>query len=157
MNTIRHPRWLKSSYETHRFPLLCLLAVLTISLPAHALTINPTFDISIPTDPNGPTIIATINSAIAVYQSAFSDRAKFSLFAVACHEIDEILGLGSALNNLQNGDPSPTGSVRPEDLFRFDASGGRSFTTDLTAISFFSIDGTTTLARFNQDANGDFG
>jgi hypothetical protein len=37
------------------------------------LVINPIFDSSITSDPNGATIMSSINSAIAVYQSRFSD------------------------------------------------------------------------------------
>ena len=76
----------------------------------------------------------------------------YSLFATVEHEIDEILGLGSAL-------PNPAFStIFPEDLFRYDASGNRSFTTNAAAQAFFSINGTTHLAQFdNQNDGGDFG
>jgi hypothetical protein len=75
----------------------------------------------------------------------------YSLMAVTEHEINEVLGLGSAL-------PTTTGNPFPEDLFRYDASGNRSFTTSATAKAFFSIDGTTQLAQFdNQNDGGDFG
>jgi len=71
---------------------------------------------------------------------------------VAEHEIDEVLGLGSALPTPQFNAPFP------EDLFRYDASGVRSFTTTATAKAFFSINGTTDLAQFdNQNDGGDFG
>ncbi len=43
-----------------------------------------------------------------------------------------------------------------EDLFRYDQNGNRSYTTTESAEAFFSLDGTTDLARFNQDASGDF-
>jgi hypothetical protein len=77
---------------------------------------------------------------------------QFSLKVVAQHEIDEVLGLGSALPNIPLGDPFP------EDLFRYNATGGRSFTTSSTAKAFFSIDSTTLLAQFdNQNDGGDFG
>jgi hypothetical protein len=68
------------------------------------------------------------------------------------HEIDEVLGLGSALPT------PPSGNPFPEDLFRYDSSGARSFTTTSTAKAFFSINGTTDLAQFdNQNDGGDFG
>jgi hypothetical protein len=74
----------------------------------------------------------------------------YSLLATTEHEIDEVLGLGSALPTLTN--------PFPEDLFRYNGSGGRSFTTSSTALAFFSIDGTTKLAQFdNQNDGGDFG
>jgi hypothetical protein len=81
---------------------------------------------------------------------------QFSLRAVAQHEIDEILGLGSTLG-LGLGAPFDN-DPSTEDLYRYDASGNRSFTTDGTAKAFFSIDGTTDLAQFdNQNDGGDFG
>jgi hypothetical protein len=77
---------------------------------------------------------------------------QFSLFATTEHEIDEVLGLGSALPNI------PFSSPFPEDLFRYDSMGNRSFTTNATARAFFSLDGTTDLAQFdNQNDGGDFG
>jgi hypothetical protein len=79
------------------------------------------------------------------------NTGEFSLRTVAQHEIDEVLGLGSAL-------PSPSNStIFPEDLFRYSASGSRSFTTNSSETAFFSIDGTTDLAQFNQNSSGDFG
>jgi hypothetical protein len=77
---------------------------------------------------------------------------QFSLLATTEHEIDEVLGLGSALPSPPFGDPFP------EDLFRFSSTGTRSFTTNSTAQAFFSINGTTDLAQFdNQNDGGDFG
>ena len=41
---------------------------------------------------------------------------------------------------------------------RYDVAGARSFTTNSAATAFFSIDGTTDLAQFdNQNDGGDFG
>ena len=77
---------------------------------------------------------------------------QYSLMATASHEIDEVLGLGSALPGSPFGDPFV------EDLFRYDMYGNRSFTTNSTAKAFFSIDGTSDLALFdNQNDGGDFG
>jgi hypothetical protein len=84
------------------------------------------------------------------------DPAKFDLFAVAAHEIDEVLGLTSALDGLANGDPAPTGDAEVMDLFRYDQNGNRSFTTASSAQAWFSLDGSTRLVRFNQDDTGDF-
>jgi len=76
----------------------------------------------------------------------------YSLFATVEHEIDEVLGLGSALPSL------PLGTIFPEDLFRYTSGGVRSFTSNPAATAFFSIDGTTDLAQFdNQNDGGDFG
>ena len=84
------------------------------------------------------------------------DPSLFDLFAVAAHEIDEVLGLVSALDPLNNGDPAPTGDVNVMDLFRYDENGNRSFNTTSTSQAYFSLDGTTQLVHFNQDATGDF-
>jgi hypothetical protein len=81
---------------------------------------------------------------------------EYSLFAVASHEIDEVLGSSSALTNLANGAPAPTGPIYPEDLFRYDVQGVRSFNTSATDSAYFSLDGTTQLVRYNQNAGGDF-
>lgn len=97
-----------------------------------------------------------LNTSIMNLSEASSDPSKFSLFGTVSHEIDEVLGFSSALNGLANGAPAPTGAIFPEDLFRYDQTGARSFTTDSNAASYFSLDGTTDLARFNQYEGGDF-
>ncbi len=77
---------------------------------------------------------------------------QYSLMAVAEHEIDEVLGFGSSL-------PSPPqGAPFPEDLFRYDGSGNRSFNTNDSSLAYFSIDGTTLLAQFHNVNDGaDYG
>jgi len=85
------------------------------------------------------------------------------LFATVEHEIDEVLGLGSALN-------STTTPAMPltEDLFRWHSAGTRSYAADAsttnpcgasTPAAFFSIDGgTTDVDDFNNCNNGgDYG
>ena len=85
------------------------------------------------------------------------------LFATVEHEIDEVLGLGSALN----GTTTP---VMPwtEDLFRWHGASTRSYAADAsttnpcgasTPTAFFSIDGgTTDVDDFNNCNNGgDYG
>ncbi len=103
-----------------------------------------------------PDGIVNLNTAIMNLSQASTDPSKYSLFATVSHEIDEVLGFSSALNGLTNGAPAPTGAIFPEDLFRYDGSGARSFTTDPNAASYFSLDGTTDLARYNQTQGGDF-
>jgi hypothetical protein len=120
-----------------------LINVKTANLRAVGININP---------PAGqPDGFIGLNTHITDIGSP-STAGVFSLQAVAEHAIDAVLGLGSAL-------PSPpAGTIFPEDLFRYDASGQRSFTTASGVRAFFSIDGTTRLAQFdNQNDGGDFG
>ena len=75
----------------------------------------------------------------------------FNLLPVVEHEIDEVLGLGSSLPSV------PAGTIFPQDLYRYSAVNTRSFTT-ANSLAFFSINGTTSLAQFdNQNDGGDFG
>jgi hypothetical protein len=92
----------------------------------------------------------------------------FSLLATVEHEMDEILGLGSALPNCNSSaTPTPCTSVgastpMPEDLFRFQANGARSSLANTPCGSlgtaFFSYSGSVDLTQFNNSCNGgDFG
>ena len=78
-----------------------------------------------------------------------STTGRYTLVTVLEHEIDEVLGLASSL-------PSTTVAISPEDLFRYDANGARSYSTAATS-AFFSINGTSSLAQFSQDSRGDYG
>jgi hypothetical protein len=82
---------------------------------------------------------------------------NYSLFSTVSHEIDEVLATGSALDEVNDGGNTATGPIFPEDLFRYDSSGNRNYTTSAGATSYFSIDGTNDLAQFNQVSSGDFG
>lgn len=98
-----------------------------------------------------PDATISFNTSITTQGSA---TGPYDLLPVAEHEIDEALGLGSTLGlNLSspyNNYPSP------EDLFRYDGSGNRSFTLADTP-AFFSLDGVTQLAQFNTTGSGDYG
>lgn len=124
--------------------------------------------------PNGePDSTISLNTSNMNLDRGTTDPTKWDLISTVWHEVDEVLGLGSALDyqdqafqvHSKNGDPSPPWAVHAEDLFRYDQNGGRSFMTDLNAASYFSLDGVNQLARFNQfepiDQNGvasaDFG
>lgn len=72
----------------------------------------------------------------------------YSLKSVVQHEIDEVLGFFSTVGS--GFDPAP------QDLYRYTAAGARTYTT-VGDDAYFSIDGTTDLARFNQDGQGDYG
>jgi hypothetical protein len=85
-----------------------------------------------------------------------------NLTATVEHEIDEVLGLGSALN----GTTTPA-TPAVEDLFRWASAGVRSYSANTstanpcvsTPAAFFSIDGgVTNLNQFNNCNNGgDYG
>lgn len=91
-----------------------------------------------------------INIGICNLDRVTIDSNKFDLAATAAHEIDEILGLGS--------DIGVAGDIGFQDLFRYDVSGNRSYTTSTSAQAFFSIDGTTDIVQFNQSGGGaDYG
>lgn len=93
-------------------------------------------------------------SLMNIDRTGAQNAGLYDLQAVTSHEINEILGLGSTLGlGLSapfNSEPSP------EDLFRYDGSGGRSFNESAVS-SYLSIDGTTLLAAFNQSSGGDYG
>ena len=97
----------------------------------------------------------TINLSSCNLGTGPTPADRYSLTAVAMHEIDEVLGSSSGLNNYANGSALPT-SPDPEDLFRFKVDGTRSFSTALNDSSYFSLDGVNRLVRFNQNANGDY-
>ncbi len=94
----------------------------------------------------------TLNTSIMnLSRTGAQDPAKYDLMAVVSHEIDEVLGLGSIL-------PIRLDNPFPEDLFRYDDSGGRSYTATSGAAANFSIDGTTILVPFhNTNDGGDYG
>jgi hypothetical protein len=85
------------------------------------------------------------------------------LTAVVQHEIDEVLGLGSAIDASQAFMTRPW----PEDLFRWASAGVRSYASNpstmipcvATPSAFFSINGgVTNLNQFNNcDNGGDYG
>ena len=89
-----------------------------------------------------------MNLALMNFDRITIDPNKYDLKSVLQHEVDEVLG---SISNVGESDP------RPVDLFRYDASGNRSFTTNPNAASYFSIDGTTLLARYNQLSGPDYG
>lgn len=111
---------------------------------------------SVPTDST-----ISLNTSIMNLDRNSIDPSKYDLKAVASHEIDEALGFGSALNGIPNNNPNPTGAVFPLDLFRYDQNGARSLSTGTGTQTtgtraFFSLDGTTQLAQFNQNSTGDY-
>jgi len=112
------------------------------------------FPVSPPSGQADSTI--SLNTSLMNLDRLSINPSKYDLMAIVSHEIDEALGFGSALNGLGNGNPPPTGSVWGMDLYRYDQLGARSFNTIQANQAYFSLDGTTQLARFNQNAGGDF-
>jgi len=94
--------------------------------------------------------VIQLNTSLTTPGSSGSSN-QYSLEAVAEHEMDEVLGLGSALPNL------PFSTIFPQDLYRYDNTGVRNFTTSGDN-AWFSINGTTDLVQFNQTGGGaDYG
>lgn len=85
-----------------------------------------------------------------------TSATQYSLYSTTQHELDEILGSGSVLTSVTNGAAAPSGPIEPQDLFRYDSGGGRSFNSLDTTAAYFSLDGTTRLARYNQHDSGDY-
>ena len=111
--------------------------------------------------PNSPCPTFTGSGCIGINVTSANNLSV--LTAVVEHEIDEVLGLGSALNGTTTPSPSWT-----EDLFRWNSSGVRSYAANSTTgtpcsggtpAAFFSIDGgNTDLDDFNNCNNGgDYG
>ena len=97
-----------------------------------------------------------LNTSLMNLSRSSINPAKYDLMAVVSHEIDEALGMGSALNGLAQNVAAPTGAVWGMDLYRYDQNGNRTLNTTLATQAYFSLDGTTQLARFNQTAGADF-
>ena len=102
-------------------------------------------------DPGTTDSTVSLNIGLMNISATDSDPTKYSLRETVLHELTEVLGSSSAL------DSGTSGPVNPIDLFRYDATGNRSYTQDPKASAFFSLDGKTMLAQYNQDKSGDFG
>lgn len=104
--------------------------------------------------------IISLKTGITYPQTA-NDGSNYGLMSVVEHEIDEILGLGSSLADTSASSGTVTSrNPSPEDLFRYGANGSRIFSVNCAAATtaFFSYDGTTDLAQFNNACNNaDFG
>jgi len=93
-------------------------------------------------------------SLMNLSRTGSQNPADYDLQAIAAHEIDEVLGIGGSGSSL----PTTNSSIAPLDLFRYSASGVRSFTTSSSASAYFSINGgTNDLVNFNQTAGADYG
>jgi hypothetical protein len=122
---------------------------------------------------------ATTGGYVEINNSIINDSrtnpvvGRYDLQSAVAHELDEVLGIGGAgsnLNSVATGFDGTTlaSPVRALDLYRYSASGVRSYSTSNRVSSYFSIDGgNTTLVHFNQNGayvppggkadNSDFG
>ncbi len=92
--------------------------------------------------------IVTINSAHVFTFTRPPANNTYDAQRSVEHEIDEVLGFGSSINEFPDR--------RPQDLFSWSSPGVRSVSS--TGSRYFSIDGgTTDIVGFNQSPNGDFG
>jgi hypothetical protein len=124
--------------------------------------------------------IVSLNTAITTPPNIQTspDPSYYGLLSTAEHEIDEVLGLGSALENcdstsptracqpgatLNAGNDTPYGAGAPEDLFRWSAATGgtRTLSTNCTTptSAYFAYGPSTgAIAQFDNACNGgDFG
>jgi outer membrane protein assembly factor BamB len=93
--------------------------------------------------------IVTLNSGQSFQFTRPTGANKFDALRAIEHEIDEVLGLGSFIN--QGGS-----DLRPQDLFSWSSMGNRNFSA--SGSRYLSIDsGNTNIIGFNQNGNGDFG
>ena len=76
----------------HLTKLLAGMTVLTAAASAYSLTIIPTFDSSITSDPSAAAMEAAINAAIQVFQSTYTDNATVKILFVS----DPNVGLGQS-------------------------------------------------------------
>jgi hypothetical protein len=114
--------------------------VKTANLRALGISANPPADGTI-----------SVNTSITSPGSP-GTSGTYNLLPVIEHEIDEVLGLGSSLPIV------PSSTIFPEDLFRYDQTGARTFTSTSSVTAFFSIDDIHALAQFHNNLDGaDFG
>jgi PEP-CTERM motif len=103
------------------------------------------------TGPGGFDGIIGLNTQLTTPGSPGSSLS-YLLISTVEHEINEVLGLGSSL-----GQTYQTSNPSVEDLFRYASNGSRSYTTNPSANAYFSINGSTDLAQFdNQNDGGDW-
>lgn len=118
---------------------------------------------SVPAVQYDSTLTFTNNSNVTFEYNGVAASGKFDFIDVAEHELDEALGIGSALTGLANCPtgatsclPATTTSYYSEDYFRYSAPGVRAITTSSSASVYFSYNGGNTMvAQFNQ--NNSFG
>ena len=99
------------------------------------------------TGPDGFDATIYLNTSIMNFTRPPGNHSKYDMQQVTEHEMDEVLGTPSNLPD--------TTMVSPIDLFRYTTNLVRTYTTSGDN-SYFSVDGTNLLARFNMDSGGDY-
>ena len=95
--------------------------------------------------------VVSLNSGVSFQFTRPPSSGNFDAQTAIEHEVDEVLGLGSLLNNL----PMHT-NLRPQDLFSWSAAGTRNNTK--VGTRYFSVNnGNSIIVSFSQDPTGDFG
>lgn len=93
--------------------------------------------------PSGSDDTVNLNCSICNLTHGVNANPNFyDLYAVACHETDECLGTPCGLDL--------TNTAWAADMFRYNGSGARTFTTNTSTHAFFSLDGTTNIVEYNQ-------
>jgi hypothetical protein len=93
--------------------------------------------------------IVTLNPTASIQFTRPPSNNNHDGLSATQHEMDEVLGLGSYLDQTDM-------MLRPQDLFSWAAPGSRNITT--SGSRYFSIDGgNTNIVGFNQDPGGDRG
>jgi sugar lactone lactonase YvrE len=91
------------------------------------------------------------NSAGIFEYTGVATPGLYDFLDVAAHELDEGLCIGSLLTGLANNASLPTDDYEGEDYYRYSTTPGtRGITTDPTAVVYFSYNGSTDVAQFNQ-------
>jgi len=93
----------------------------------------------------------TFSNAAAFEYTGTITPSTIDFLDVGAHELDEGLGIGSALTGLADNAGLPGADYAAEDYFRYSAAGTRGISTNPSAVVYFSYDGgTTNVAQFNQ-------
>jgi hypothetical protein len=129
--------------------------VLCHSAAGRAIALNtPALPYTDPTVGDGRPLdgIITLNLAQTIQFFRPPSPSYFDAFSAIEHETDEVLGLGSHLND----DPVDYNELSPQDLFSW--SGPHTRNTSTTGPRYFAIDlGITKVVDFNQESDGDYG
>jgi hypothetical protein len=99
-------------------------------------------------DAGGTDSTISVNMSLINITRPPADPNKYDLQTVVSHEIDEVLGTSSGVGQT---------FIEPVDLFRYSSTGTRNFTTSGDDANFSIDAGATLLARYNQNASGDYG